>query len=60
MFSLRAKKKELTVVFDLEPDVSQYISADEGKLRQVIINRLNNVVKFTEQGTITLRVRSEK
>jgi two-component system sensor histidine kinase/response regulator len=37
-------------------DIPRYISIDENKLRQVLINLLGNAVKFTDQGTITLRV----
>ncbi len=57
MFSLRAERKGLTVVFDLSPNVPRYVRADAGKLRQVLINLLGNAVKFTEKGGITMRVR---
>ncbi|MBN1582646.1 MAG: PAS domain S-box protein [Anaerolineae bacterium] len=59
MFSLRAEQKGLTVVFDLAPGVPQYIDADAGKLRQVLINLLGNAVKFTARGGITLRVKHD-
>ncbi len=57
MFSLRAEKKGLTVTFDIAPDVPRHIHADEGKLRQVLINLLGNAVKFTASGGITMNVR---
>lgn len=57
MFSLRAEQKELTVVFDFEPDVPHYIRADQRKLRQVLINLLGNGVKFTKKGGIRLSVK---
>jgi CheY-like chemotaxis protein len=56
MFSLRAEAKGLTLVVDLAPGVPQYVRADQGKLRQVLINLLGNAVKFTRVGGVTLRV----
>jgi signal transduction histidine kinase/DNA-binding response OmpR family regulator len=37
-------------------DVPRYVTTDEHKLRQVIVNIVGNAVKFTEQGGITVRV----
>lgn len=57
MFSLKAKAKHLQLIFEKSIDDPQYISTDEGKLRQVIINLLSNAIKFTEKGKVTLRVK---
>ncbi|GFE70187.1 ATP-binding protein [Chroococcus sp. FPU101] len=57
MFSLKAKTKHLQLIFEKSIDVPQYISTDEGKLRQIIINLLSNAIKFTEKGKVTLRVK---
>ena len=56
MFHLRARDKGLVLIFDRAPDVPQYVRADEGKLRQVLMNILGNAVKFTQEGGVTLRV----
>jgi signal transduction histidine kinase/DNA-binding NarL/FixJ family response regulator len=56
MFGLQTEDKGLTLVFDLAPDVPQYIHTDQVKLRQVLANLLGNAVKFTHTGGITLRV----
>ncbi|MBN1220382.1 MAG: PAS domain S-box protein, partial [Anaerolineae bacterium] len=56
MFQLRAANKSLRLVFDRGTDVPQYIRTDEVKLRQVLINLLNNAVKFTQRGEVVLRV----
>ncbi|MEM9507554.1 MAG: ATP-binding protein, partial [Cyanobacteria bacterium P01_E01_bin.35] len=55
MFALKVQNKGLQ--FFLEPDANlpQYISTDEAKLRQVLINLIGNGVKFTDQGAIALR-----
>jgi signal transduction histidine kinase/CheY-like chemotaxis protein len=57
MFRLRAEGKGLYLRFEWAAEVPQYIQADQGKLRQVLINLLSNGVKFTEQGGVTLQVR---
>lgn len=54
MFRLRAEDKGLTLKFERREDVPRYVRADEGKLRQVLINLLSNGVKFTDSGSVTL------
>ncbi|MCJ7567366.1 MAG: ATP-binding protein [Anaerolineales bacterium] len=56
MFRLRAEQKALALELNLGQDVPQYIHADEGKLRQVLMNLLGNAIKFTEKGSLELRV----
>jgi CheY-like chemotaxis protein len=57
MFRLRATEKGLMLIFDRAPDVPRYVRADQGKLRQVIMNVLGNAVKYTQEGGVTLRVK---
>jgi signal transduction histidine kinase/ligand-binding sensor domain-containing protein/CheY-like chemotaxis protein len=56
MFRLRAEQKNLTLDFDLAPDVPRFVIADESKLRQILMNLLGNATKFTGEGGIALRV----
>ncbi len=56
MFCLRAIDKHLQLLFERSPDVPQYVKSDEIKLRQILINLLNNAIKFTQEGGVTLRV----
>ncbi|MDZ8107798.1 MAG: PAS domain S-box protein [Nostoc sp. DedQUE12a] len=60
MFQVRAKDKNLSLSFELAPDLHQYIFTDENKLRQVLINLLGNAIKFTNTGKVTLRVKPTK
>ncbi|NJS11776.1 MAG: response regulator [Microcoleus sp. CSU_2_2] len=59
MFQLKADDKHLQLVFDRTSDVPQYVETDELKLRQVLINLLNNALKFTEEGGVSVRVRQQ-
>ncbi|MBT4141212.1 MAG: response regulator [Candidatus Latescibacteria bacterium] len=57
MFQLRAEDKNLQLIFEYIEEVPQYVYLDQGKLRQVLINLLNNAIKFTEKGGVTLRAK---
>lgn len=56
LFRLRALAKRLKLIFTRDPEVPRFVCADEGKLRQVLINLLGNAVKFTTVGGISLHV----
>lgn len=58
MLQLAATQKQLQFFVQVEPDVPAQITADQSKLRQVLLNLLDNAIKFTEQGRVCLRVSS--
>lgn len=52
----RAEEKGLQLIIDQDSTFPRYIVADEGRIRQILINLIGNAVKFTEQGGVTLRL----
>ena len=60
MFQIPAKNKGLQVIIDCCSDVPQYVQTDEVKLRQVLINLLDNAVKFTQDGSVLITVCSKQ
>ncbi len=56
ILDFQAKKKNLSLVTKIEDDVPEYVKADPVRLKQVIINLVNNAIKFTESGGVTVEV----
>ena len=56
MTRLNAEQKGLSFAYDASADVPRIVSGDQQRLRQILLNVLENAVRFTEQGSVTLRV----
>ena len=54
---MRTDEKKLTFAVDIDPNIPSELIGDELRIKQVLINLLNNAVKFTPEGQITLSVR---
>lgn len=55
IYQLRAASQGLQLTLSMADDLPAWIETDEGKLRQILINLLDNAIKFTPQGSIRLR-----
>ncbi len=60
MVAIRAKDKNLELVMDISPEIPAALFGDEVRIRQIINNLLSNAVKYTNEGTVTLSVWTEK
>ncbi len=56
MFQLKANDKGLQLLLEPAENLPRYIRTDEVKLRQILINLINNALKFTKRGGISIRV----
>lgn len=59
MIKVAAAQKGLKVNVDLAQDMPYQLNGDEVRIRQVLINLLNNALKFTRQGSVSLRAWGE-
>ncbi|OUD11671.1 hypothetical protein TPSD3_16585 [Thioflexithrix psekupsensis] len=56
LFHSRATQKGIRFLFELPQWLPEMVYADEKRLRQILINLLNNALKFTQQGWVRLRI----
>ncbi len=59
MFLFKAENQKLQLVFDRSPYLPQYIKTDKVKLQQILINLLNNALKFTQKGGVAVRIEEQ-
>ncbi len=53
-------EKGIELIIDVQPDLVHYLIGAPLCLRQVLINLVNNAVKFTESGSVTIEVRESE
>ncbi|MBR4703519.1 MAG: response regulator [Oscillospiraceae bacterium] len=60
MIYYKAREKALDYIIDVDPTLPDELCGDELRLRQVLTNLLNNAIKYTEKGSVTLSLRGER
>ena len=60
MIWIRAQEKNLDFRINVAPDIPEELKGDEVRIKQVLINLLNNAIKYTKEGSVVLSVECEK
>ncbi len=60
MIELKMKEKNLDFQFIYDKNIPELINGDPTKVRQILLNLLQNSIKFTEKGSITVNIHIEK
>lgn len=56
----RLRDKNVELIIDFNPKIPSYLYGDILRIRQVLINIANNAIKFTHQGSVTIKIDFEK
>ena len=54
----RASARGLALVADIDPALPEQVLGDRRKLSQILLNLVGNAIKFSDEGAVTVRVRS--
>ena len=60
MFSQKIKDKGIKMHLHLSKELPETILLDEVRIRQILFNLIGNAIKFTEEGSVTLSIDSQK
>ena len=56
LFSPRASEKNLDLTYSCDQQIPEFVLGDVGRLRQILLNLIGNAVKFTQAGSVKVRL----
>lgn len=56
----KAKEKNLALIVQIDPQLPLEVCGDEMRIKQILINIINNAIKYTKKGQITIMAKKEE
>ncbi|MBF0423363.1 MAG: CHASE domain-containing protein [Magnetococcales bacterium] len=56
----RARERELVLNLEVDDETPDWLTGDPKRLRQVLINLIGNAIKFTHEGSVSIRVEKDR
>lgn len=60
LMNLKAKEKKIGLELEIQPDVPEFVLGDPTRIGQILLNLIGNAIKFTDEGSVKISVKSVK
>lgn len=60
LFTMPSEEKNISLHYDIDECISEYVSGDANRIRQILVNLISNAVKYTHQGNVFITIEQQE